>query len=104
MTPAEGEGKVAMLLAALERFRDQYDEDNSLDHVLPSVSRKYQERYRGYTVRQIAQEMRDFHASRNGKELRRLSFRYESFPEQAMSAREANEALVSGRVDFVPMD
>jgi ornithine decarboxylase len=104
MTPAVGEGKMAMLLAALERFRDHYDEDHALDQVLPALSRKYQERYRGYTVRQVAQEMHEFYASRNVKELQRLSFRYESFPEQAMSAREANEALVSGRVDFVPMD
>ena len=37
------------------------------------------------------------------KELQRLSFRYESFPEQAMSARDATEALVGGDVDFVPM-
>ncbi|WP_201313492.1 ornithine decarboxylase [Dyella sp. EPa41] len=104
MTPAVGEGKMAMLLAALERFRDHYDEDSPLDQVLPGVARKYEARYRGYTVRQIAQEMHDFYASRDVKELQRLSFRYESFPEQAMSAREANEALVSGRVDFVPMD
>lgn len=104
MTPAVGEGKMAMLLAALERFRDHYDEDHPLDQVLPALSRKYQVRYRGYTVRQVAQEMHEFYASKNVKELQRLSFRYESFPEQAMSAREANEALVSGRVDFVPMD
>ncbi|WP_267225532.1 ornithine decarboxylase [Dyella silvae] len=104
MTPAVGEGKMAMLLAALERFRDHYDEDSPLDQVLPGVSRKYEARYRGYTVRQIAQEMHEFYASKNVKELQRLSFRYESFPEQAMSARDANEALVSGRVDFVPMD
>ena len=55
-------------------------------------------------MRQIAQEMHDFYASRNVKELQRLSFRHESFPEQAMSAREANEALVGGHVDFVPMN
>ncbi|WP_130617289.1 ornithine decarboxylase [Dyella amyloliquefaciens] len=104
MTPAVGEGKMAMLLAALERFRDHYDEDSPLDQVLPNLYRKYEARYRGYTVRQIAQEMHDFYASKNVKELQRLSFRYESFPEQAMSGRDANEALVSGRVDFVPMD
>ncbi len=103
MTPAIGEGKMAMLLAALERFRDHYEADNPLSEVLPGVSRKYEKRYQGYTVRQLAQEMHDFYASKNVKELQRLSFRHESFPEQAMSARDANEALVGGRVDFVPM-
>ncbi|TBR39374.1 MULTISPECIES: ornithine decarboxylase [Dyella] len=104
MTPAVGEGKMAMLLAALERFRDHYDEDSPLEEVLPALYRKYESRYRGYSVRQIAQEMHEFYASKNVKELQRLSFRYESFPEQAMSSREANEALVAGRVDFVAMD
>ncbi|WP_266182681.1 ornithine decarboxylase [Dyella humicola] len=104
MTPAVGEGKMAMLLAALERFRDHYDADNPLTEVLPGVSQKYPKRYRGYTVRQLAQEMHDFYASKNVKELQRLSFRHESFPEQAMSARDANEALVGGHIDFVPIN
>ena len=58
---------------------------------------------RDYTLRKLAQEMHDFFVSKNVKELQRLCFRYESFPEQAMSAREANEALVGGEVDFIPM-
>ena len=53
---------------------------------------------------QLAQEMHDFYVSKDVKGLQRSCFRYESFPEQAMSAREANEALVAGRVDFVPID
>ena len=65
--------------------------------------RKYEERYRDYTLRHLAQELHDFYVERNVKELQRLSFRYESFPEQAMSARDATEALVGGNVDFVPM-
>jgi len=44
-----------------------------------------------------------FYVERNVKELQRLCFRYESFPEQAMSARDAVEAMVSGDVDYVPM-
>jgi len=47
--------------------------------------------------------MHDYFVSKDIKELQRLSFRYESFPEQAMSAREANEALVGGEVDYIPM-
>ena len=104
MTPAVGEGKMAMLLAAIERFRDHYEADSPLSAVVPMLYRKNESRYAGYTLRQVAQEMHDFYASKNVKELQRLCFRYESFPEQAMSAREANEALVGGNVDYVPMD
>jgi ornithine decarboxylase len=103
MTPAVGEGKMAMLLAALERFKSHYDADDSMSAVIPGLYAKHEARYRGYTLRQLGQELHDFFVNKNVKELQRLSFRYESFPEQAMSARDATEALVGGDVDFVPM-
>jgi ornithine decarboxylase len=103
MTPAVGEGKVAMLMAALERFKAHYDADSPLPAVIPVLYAKHEQRYKGYTLRQLAQELHDFFVEKNVKELQRLSFRYESFPEQAMSARDACEALVAGDVDFVPM-
>ena len=103
MTPAVGEGKMAMLLAALERFKHHYDADSPMSAVVPALYARYEARYAGYTLKKLAQEMHDFYVANNVKELQRLSFRYESFPEQAMSAREANEALVGGDVDYVPM-
>lgn len=103
MTPAVGEGKMAMLLAALDRFKEHYDGDTALIDVLPTICGKNAERYRGYRLKQLAQEMHDFYRKKDVKELQRLCFRYESFPEQAMSARDANEALVGGEVEFVPM-
>ncbi len=103
MTPAVGEGKTAMLLAALERFKDLYDEDAALSLVLPRLYARQEARYRGYTLKQLCNEMHGFYVENNVKELQRLSFRYESFPEQAMSARDATEAMVSGNVDYVPM-
>jgi ornithine decarboxylase len=103
MTPAIGEGKTAMLLAALERFKALYDADAPVAQVVPRLAARYKERYAGYTLRQLCQEMHDFYRRRNVKELQRLCFRYESFPEQAMTAHEATEALVGGEVDYIPM-
>jgi len=103
MTPAVGEGKMAMLIAALERFREHYEADSPLSSVVPMLYARNEARYRGYTLKQLAQEMHGFFVDKNVKELQRLCFRYESFPEQAMSARDANEALVGGEVDYVPM-
>lgn len=103
MTPAVGEGKMAMLLAALDRFKDHYEDNSLLSAVVPALFAKHEARYRNYTLQQIAQEMHDFFVSKNIKELQRLCFRYESFPEQAMSAREANEAMIGGDVDYIPM-
>ena len=103
MTPAVGEGKMAMLLSALERFKDHYEADSPLSAVVPNLYARNEARYRGYTLKRLAQEMHDFFVKNDVKELQRLCFRYASFPEQAMSAREANEAMVGNEVDFVPM-
>lgn len=103
LTPAVGEGKMAMLLAALESFREHVELDSPLRLALPSLYRRFESRYEGYTLRRLAAEMHKFYASKRIKDLQRECFRYESFPEQAMTAREANAALVAGRVDLVPM-
>jgi ornithine decarboxylase len=103
MTPAIGEGKTAMLLAALERFKALYDADAPMAQVVPRLSARFKERYAGYSLRRLCQEMHDFYKGRNVKELQRLSFRHESFPEQAMTARDATDKLVGGEVDYIPM-
>jgi ornithine decarboxylase len=103
MTPAIGPGKTAMLLAALERFKAHYDADSPMSLVVPRVAARYGARYAGYSLRQLCQEMHDFYRGRNVKELQRLCFRYESFPEQAITAREATDRMVGGDVDYIPM-
>ena len=103
MTPAIGEGKTAMLLGALERFRDLYEADAPMRVALPRLSARFGQRYEGYSIRQLCQEMHEFYRKRNVKELQRLCFRYSSFPEQAMTARDATEKMVGGEVDYVPL-
>jgi ornithine decarboxylase len=103
MTPAVGEGKVAFLLAELERFKALYDSDAPLARVLPGLAARHARRYAGYTLRRLCDEMHDFYRSRDVKELQRKSFRHECFPEQAMSARTAIQATIGGDVDYLPM-
>lgn len=103
MTPAVGEGKTAMLLAELERFRAFYEADAPLARVLPGVCARFSERYRGYTLRQLCHEMHGFYRDHRVKELQRLCFRHEHFPEQVLPAREATQRLTAGDVDYVPM-
>ena len=59
-------------------------------------------RSEGYGLRQLCDEMHDFYASQNIKELQRLCFRAEHFPEQAMTVQAATEALVGNTVDYIP--
>ena len=72
MTPAEDESKLNTLIAKLVKFKDLWDRDASLAEALPSVSAAHPERYAGYSLRQICNEMHDFYRKADIKELQRL--------------------------------
>jgi ornithine decarboxylase len=103
MTPAEDESKLNTLIAKLVKFKDLWDRDATLADVLPTLCTAHPERYAGYTVRQICNEMHTFYRAANIKRLQCLSFRASSFPEMAMSPKDAYEALVANDVDYVPL-
>jgi len=103
LTPAVGEGKTAFLIGELERFRELYEADTPLAQILPNIIARYGERYAGYGLRQLCDEMHGFYRDRRVNELQRLCFRYQSFPEQAMRARDAIQALVANEVEYLPL-
>jgi ornithine decarboxylase len=104
LTPAEDESKLNTLIAKLVKFKNLWDSDAALTEVLPTVCDAHRERYKGYSLRQICKEMHDFYRKANVKELQRLCFRASSFPELAMSPKDAYEALVANNVDYVPLE
>jgi ornithine decarboxylase len=104
MTPAEDESKLNTLIAKLVKFKNHWDDDSMLPEVLPTVCAANPERYKGYTLRQICNEMHAFYRNANVKDLQRLCFRASSFPELAMSPKDAYEALVGNQVDYVPLE
>ena len=104
MTPAEDESKLNTLIAKLVKFKNFWDADAPLPEVLPTLCAAHGERYAGYTLRKVCNEMHDFYRQANVKDLQRLSFRASSFPELAMSPKDAYEALVANDVDYVPLE
>ncbi|MCG3143687.1 MAG: Inducible ornithine decarboxylase [Gammaproteobacteria bacterium] len=104
MTPAEDESKLNTLIAKLVKFKNLWDRDAPLAEALPSIAKAQAERYEGYTLRQVCREMHDFYRKANVKNLQRLCFRAESFPELAVSPQDAYQALVANEVDYVPLD
>jgi len=103
LTPAEDESKLNTLVAKLVKFKNLWDRDAPLQEVLPTVYAANRERYAGYTVRQVCREMHSFYREAGVKELQRLCFRSESFPEPAIAPKQAYEALVANNVDYVPL-
>ena len=104
LTPAEDESKLNTLIAKLVKFKNLWDRDAHLAEVLPTLYAAHSERYDGYTLRQVCNEMHAFYRKANVKELQRLCFRATSFPELAMLPKDAYEALVANEVDYVPLE
>lgn len=103
MTPAEDESKLSTLIAKLVKFKNLWDQDAPLEAVLPTLYAQNRERYKDYSLRQVCNEMHSFYRAADVKELQKQCFRASSFPELAMSSKDAYEALVANQVDYVPM-
>ena len=104
MTPAEDESKLNTLIARLVKFKNLWDRDALLAEVLPTLYAAHSERYKGYTLRQVCNEMHGFYREANVKGLQGKCFRASSFPELAMTPEDAYEALVANDVDYVPLE
>jgi ornithine decarboxylase len=104
MTPAEDESKLNTLIARLVKFKNLWDRDAHLAEVLPTLYAAHSERYKDYTLRQVCNEMHGFYRKADIKDMQRRCFRATSFPELAMSPKDAYEALVANDVDYVPLE
>jgi ornithine decarboxylase len=101
LTPAETIPKIENLVAALVRFEELIERDAPLDHVLPSIYSAHRDRYAGYSIRELAQEMHDFYKDRNVKQLQKIMFREEHFPHVALAPHLANDEFTRGNVELV---
>ncbi|WP_312239629.1 ornithine decarboxylase [Pantoea sp.] len=103
LTPAESAEKMAHLVAMLAQFELKVKEDALLAEVLPTIYRKNEARYQGYTLRRLCQEMHDLYVSYGVKDLQKAMFRRESLPEVKVNPQDANQAFIRGDVELVPI-
>lgn len=103
LTPAETLTKMQTLVAQIALFEKHIKQDSLLKDVLPSVYKNNEDRYKGYTIRQLCQEMHDLYVSRNVKQLQKDLFRKATLPEYALNPHDANIEFVRNKVELVPL-
>jgi ornithine decarboxylase len=103
MTPASTLPKMMNLVAQLVHFEQAITDDLMMCEVLPTVYAQHEERYAGYTIRRLCQEMHDFYKARNVKELQKKMFREEFFPKVACAPDFADAEFTRGNVELVPL-
>lgn len=91
LTPAETSTKMESLVTQFAQFEQLVKEDAPLSKALPSLYNKNIDRYRGYTLRMLCQEMHDFYKNNDAKTCQKQLFRAASFPERAMVPQDINE-------------
>ena len=103
LTPAESTSKMKGLVDHLVRFENLIKEDAPLNEVLPKLYAKYEERYKGYTIKRLCQEMHDFYKKNDAKTYQKLLFRKDYFPEYVINPSEASIELKRNNAKLVPL-
>lgn len=101
MTPAEDMIKMQHLVAQIIRFEQLLEADAPLADVLPGIYKEHSERYHGYSIRQLCQEMHDLYVRHDVKQLQKDMFRKEYFPYVAMNPQDANSEFIRGHAELV---
>ncbi|MCC6075128.1 ornithine decarboxylase [Pseudomonas sp. GCM10022188] len=102
LTPSDHFAKLQHLVSHLAQFERHLDHDSPLAEVLPAIHAAH-DKYAGYTLRRLCQEMHDFYKHHGMNRLQKQMFRKEHFPVQAMTPWEANQHLVRNNVELVPL-
>ena len=104
MTPAESKTKMDDLVAKLIRFEKLIDEDAPMAEVLPSIYKAYEDKYKGYTIRQLCQEMHDFYKDRKVFILQKNLFLHDYLPEYVINPQEAQYEFMRGHGELVDLE
>ena len=104
MTPAESKEKMDALVDQLVRFEELIDRNAPMEEVLPSIYYSHIDKYKGYHIRQLCQEMHDFYKDRNVSTLQQRLFSKAYFPEYVMNPQEANFEFQRNKGELVPLD
>ena len=104
MTPAESKEKMDALVDQLVRFEELIDCNAPMEEVLPSIYYSHIDKYKGYHIRRLCQEMHDFYKDRNVSTLQQRLFSKEYFPEYVMNPQEANFEFQRNKGELVPLD
>jgi len=104
MTPAESKEKMDALVDQLVRFEELIDRNAPMEEVLPSIYYSHIDKYKGYRIRQLCQEMHDFYKDRNVSTLQQRLFSKAYFPEYVMNPQEANFEFQRNKGELVSLD
>ncbi|WP_195311761.1 putative ornithine decarboxylase [Ligilactobacillus salivarius] len=94
LTPGERDADLETLLTSFLEFEEHYLRDAPLEQVLPRLVKQNPERYQGYTIRQLCQEMHEYYAKNEIYKLQQDLFLKKTFQDYEMTPAEADKLFM----------
>ncbi|MDF4188902.1 putative ornithine decarboxylase [Ligilactobacillus salivarius] len=104
LTPGERDADLEALLTSFLEFEEYYLRDAPLEQVLPRLVKQNPDRYQGYTIRQLCQEMHEYYAKNEIYKLQKELFLKKTFQDYEMTPAEADKLFMKNEGELVDLD
>ena len=104
LTPGERDADLEALLTSFLEFEEYYLRDAPLEQVLPRLVKQNPDRYQGYTIRQLCQEMHEYYAKNEIYKLQQDLFLKKTFQDYEMTPAEADKLFMKNEGELVDLD
>ena len=104
LTPGDSQEELDTLLNAFLKFEQYYDEDALVKDVLPVLYQEYPERYHGYTLKQLCQEMHEYYKENKTFVLQQKLFAKPNMQNYQMTPAEADQLFKKDQTELVDLE
>lgn len=103
LTPGDTKEELDTLLNAFLEFEQFYFEDAPLTKVLPKLAQFYPERYQGYTLKQLCQEMHEYYRQNRTFTLQKELFAKPDMQSYTMTPENADQLFMKNQSELVDL-
>ncbi|MEN2348988.1 putative ornithine decarboxylase [Lactobacillus helveticus] len=104
LTPGDSQEELDTLLNSFLKFEQYYDEDALVKDVLPVLYQEYPERYHGYTLKQLCQEMHEYYKENKTFVLQQKLFVKPNMQNYQMTPAEADQLFKKDQTELVDLE
>lgn len=104
LTPGDSQEELDTLLNAFLKFEQYYYEDALVKDVLPVLYQAYTERYHGYTLKQLCQEMHEYYKENKTFVLQQKLFVKPNMQNYQMTPAEADQLFKKDQTELVDLE
>lgn len=104
LTPGDSQEELNTLLNAFLKFEQYYGEDALVRDVLPVLYQEYPERYHGYTLKQLCQEMHEYYKENKTFVLQQKLFAKPNMQNYQMTPAEVDQLFKKDQTELVDLE